>query len=662
MDREVVAFPRRDRVVLALLASEDVGPGGVGRLTVVAEDGARFAIPADQVIARFPGVLAGVADGPAATVLAALRAAVERRIDWEEVHGRLEPGATLTFDQVAAAVGAGPGADAPSARLGVALALAGSDPWFRRNGVTWSVTSREAALARLAAADAAHRVVREDAAFLAWWPRRASSPPPADAAGAIEAVRGYALRGEAPAAERGRALAARVDLHEPDQATEALVAVGLLADDVNPAPWRAGLADAIPLGASDEARRLAAVPASHEGREDLSGLFAVAVDDEETTEVDDAVSVRRAAAGVEVLVHISDGAAAVPMGGPLDDAARARVSSLYAPDGAVAMLPPELVSGRASLEAGVDREAVTAAFVVREDGSVQSARFFRSVVRVTRRLTYDATHDPASLAATPEDAALLVAAARALRDARVRGGALVTGLPSLKIRADGGVPRIELRHQDTPGDAVVGEAAVLYNAEVGKLLAARDVAALFRTQDAARSGPPATSSPLWPVLVRRRFAPTHLRTEPMRHHGVGHDAYAQATSPLRRYADLVNQRQLVAVLRGEAPPYRPADLETLATHVSERERTVRRASSDREAYWIARWVQAQGLTHLDGVLARAPRRGLGSVWVDALLAELPLRPPDGWTAPPDGTRARWRIDRVLPWRGRIELAPPDAAV
>jgi hypothetical protein len=61
---------------------------------------------------------------------------------------------------------------------------------------------------------------------------------------------------------------------------------------------------------------------------------------------------------------------------------------------------------------------------------------------------------------------------------------------------------------------------------------------------------------------------------------------------------------------------------------------------------------------LEGVLARAPRRGFGGVWVEELLQELPLRAPDRWRAPPEGTAARWRIGRISPLRGRIELAPP----
>jgi exoribonuclease-2 len=647
MGHDVIAFPRRDRVVIGAVLAEDVGPDGRARVTVLAEDGARFALPAEQAIVRFQGLLDGLQGTGEVQRLAKLRAGASGTMSWPKTLAAAVPGASLSFDELAALAGA----TDVSARLRVALALGSAEPWLRRNGPVWAVVPREEASAKLAAADAARRAEKEDAAILEWWPRRGSSPAPPAASGAVAALAAFGMAGDLPATSRGRLLAARLDLGDPDQAVEALVACGALPQDTDPSAHRAGLAEPFPAAADEEARRAAAEPVTTAGREDLTGLFAVSVDDEETIEVDDALSVRPAEGGVEILVHISDAAAVVARGGALDEALRARCSSLYRPDGPVTMLPLALVLGRASLDLGRVREAVTGFFVVAPDGTVRSSRFARTLVRVARRLTYEQTSDPAVLAADPASAAALVAAAAALREARIRGGATVTNLPSLKVRAEGGVPSVERRVQDTPGDTVVAESAVLFNAEAGKLFAARDAAALFRVQDPPRLPDPRADDPLRPLLVRRRFAPTHLRVEPSRHHGVGCDAYAQCTSPMRRYADLVNQRQLLAVAAGEKAPYLPAELETLAEHVSQRERAVRTAT------WVARDVERRGVREMAGVLSRMPRRGFGGVWVEDLLQELPLRVHDRWRSPPEGTSGTWRVARVAPWRGRIELSP-----
>jgi len=429
-----------------------------------------------------------------------------------------------------------------------------------------------------------------------------------------------------------------------------------MASDVNPAPHRAGLAGAFSNAATKDADSVAASPLDRAGREDFTALHAVAVDDAETTEVDDAVSIRVGPDGVEVLVHISDVAALIPVGSPLDKAAAARGSSLYMPESAVSMLPTPAVA-RLSLEAGVVREAVSGIFRVGDDGALVASRFVRSLVKITRRLTYEQTVDPAALAASADEGRRLVEIAERLRAARREAGAIIVQLESLKVSAHDGVPHLAVRHQTTPGDLVVGELMVLFNREAAKRLAAMDAPAFYRTQEPPRDPAPREDDPLYALRVRRRFAPSNVSIEPGRHHGVGADAYLQATSPIRRLADLVDQRQLVAAVAGEKPPYRHADLERLVGPVLERERAVRIAGDERADYWVARALERRVGGTIDGVLSRTPRRGMGSVWTPSLCRELPLRPTAGWIAPPEGTAGAWRVSRVAPWRGRIELEP-----
>ncbi|MCG3133755.1 MAG: Ribonuclease R [Planctomycetes bacterium] len=667
----LVVFPRKDGTALGAVLPPDPRRTRPGQVHLTDEEGARFGLPEDQVLLRTDAVPQPSHDETLPVWLRRVRRSLHRDVPWEKIHETLPAESEQTPRDLARLSGAADDAAAAAAML----ALCAADPWFRRKGTKWVVVPRETALARAAAARAAHVAAVEDDAFRAWWPKRASVLPPGGMDGAIDAARAFALLGEptprsAPEGDdavlpgdpaRGHALMARFDLGEPDLALEALVAAGLLPEDVNPAPHRAGLGLQMPKSARAEAHRIAAEPCDRGAREDLTALFAVSVDDAETTEVDDALSVRRDGDALELLVHISDAADAVPVGGALDRSALARTSTLYVPDGAVTLFPADLVERRMSLDLGRDRAAVTGVFRIAPDGSVLSARFARTMIRVARRLDYQATRDPSSLAASADDAAALVAVAAALRDARRRAGALVAGMPSLAVWAEDGAPRVEPRHQDTPGDLVVAEAAVLYNAQAGRALAAADAAAFFRTQ-APPKPEPREDDPLRPLLLRKRFAPTHLSTAPARHHGVGADAYAQATSPMRRVADLVNQRQLLAVATGAPRPYDHATLERMGETVSERERAVRRASADREDHWIARWLLPRLGEEVDTILSRAPRRsreggGMGSVWFEPLLRELPFRAPEGWLAPPEGSPLRCRIHRIQPWRSRIELAP-----
>jgi len=652
MTHDVVAVARRERVVLAVVLGETRAADGAGMLALLAEDGARFNFPAAQALVRAGAVPPQQTGEEPPKWLARLRAAATKPVDWRALSAELAEGAATDLDGLAVLAGL----DGDVGRLSVALASGDAEPWFRRDGMKWIVARRADAEAKLARVEAMHLAQAEDAAVRVWWPERAAAPAPDGARGAVDALAEFALRGQTPDTERGRLLAAKLDVPEPDQTLEALVAAGVLPADVNPAPHRAGLVAGFKRAALEEADRVAATPVDRTKREDFTHLHVVAVDDAETTEVDDALSIRDDADGVEILVHISDVAAAFAAGSPLDKAAVARVSSLYMPESSIAMLPAPVVA-RLSLEAGAVREAVTGVFRVGDDGRVTASRFVRSVVNVTRRLTYEQTSDAAVLGGTSDSGRRLAAVAERLRTARREAGAILVSLESLKVTADGGVPHVAVRHQATPGDLVVGEMMVVYNREAARALAAADAPAFYRTQDAPREAEPRADDPLYALRARRRFAASAVSIEPGRHHGVGADQYVQATSPIRRFADLVNQRQLAAVMAGAKPPYHHADLERMVGHLIERERAVRVASDERSDYWIARTFEPRVGGTVAGVLSRLPRRGMGSVWVPSLCRELPLRPPAGWTAPPEGTAGDWRVARVAPWRGRIELEP-----
>ena len=653
MPRDVVVIQRRERVVLAVVAAESRAGDGSGMLTLVAEDGARFQFPAAQALVRAHAVPAEQPGEDTLNWLARIRQAATVSVDWRGLHAQIAEGDAVDADGLAVLSCL----DGDIGRVAVALASEGAEPWFRRDGGRWVAVKRADAEAKLARVEAAQRVRSEDEALCAWWPARGGEPPPEACRGALDAVGEFALCGQTAATERGRVLAATLHMPEPDQALEALVAVGALPADVNPAPHRAGLTAGFRRAAVAEAELAAATPVDRSAREDLTHLHAVAVDDAETTEVDDAISVREGPDGLDVFVHICDVAAFVAVGSALDRAASERGSSLYMPESSISMLPAPLVA-RLSLEEGAAREAVTGVFRIAEDGRVTSARFVQSVVRITKRLTYESSADEATLAATAAEARRLVEAAERLRASRREAGATLVSLESLKVTVDRGAPHLAARHQATPGDLVVGELMVLYTREAARSLAAADAPAFYRTQGAPRDVEPRADDPLYALRARRRFAASAVSIEPGRHHGVGADQYLQATSPIRRFADLVNQRQLVAVLSGAKPAYRHADLERLVGQMIERERKVRVAADERSDYWVARALESRVGTTVPGLLSRAPRRGMGAVWVPSLCRELALRPPDGWIAPAEGTAGEWRIARVAPWRGRIELEPP----
>jgi hypothetical protein len=693
MEERVVVIPRSKSPVLAYVEGTE-NDGAV--LVLRAEDGARFRFPADRVLATYPIVLVGEpiktprSERPTEDLFRSVRHFSPPFRDWLALRSTMEDGEQIEIRDVDTRQRV----QAMCGPVAVALGLAEAAPWFRRRGTTLTAVPMKEALQELFHLHDGEFVAAGDAAVRDWWPRRADGVPdgwqdPAGdvgvrarialerarffeidyepdpdvaAAGALDALVDWALGGDVAGDARGKQLARSLGLpDDPDQLLEQLVDCGVLGGDVEPAPQRAGLAEGFSEEALAEAAEIVDQPIS-EGRADLTHVFTVAVDDADTREVDDALSIRRDGDVVELSVHISDVAASVPVGSALDAAVRDRASSLFLPDRSVLMFPPDVVLGRLSLSEDEERPSLTGVFRLDADGRVLDARFVRSLVRLTRRVTYEETRDPAALGPDAETGRLLVRVAEALRVQRERRGARLLRLPSQKVTVEDGVPKVALRLQDAPGDVAVSEAMVLHNTRAGELLADAGFAALYRGQSSeAPAGRriPEPGDPLYASRIRRTFAPTHTSADPLEHAGLGAPAYAQCTSPMRRYADLVNQRQLAAAAHGEPPPYDRDTIAALAPALHDRERAVRHAADARTQYWVARAVESGRQRTLHGVLSKAPRRGLGSVWVPELCRELPLRAPRGWRAPREGTRADWRVAAVRPFRGRIELAPPE---
>lgn len=494
---------------------------------------------------------------------------------------------------------------------------------------------------------------RQEDALAAWWePRRAlpgglaEAPDDPAAQARLEALRAYALQGDqAPEAAWSRHLARRLGLDGPDAVLAALERGGAVPAHVNEAPHRLGL----PLEFGEPVLAAAAAPAPAPAGEDLRGRFAVAIDDPETREVDDALAAWPEGDDVWVAVHIARLTELVAPDGPLDREALRRATSVYFAEAVVPMLPTAL-GDRASLVAGEDRGAVSLVARITPAGDVAEARFTTSVVRVGARLAYD--EEPRGEAAATLEPA--VRAAAALREARRRRGAVLLSLPQLKMRVGpDGAPQVKSTRVESSSHLAVSELMILFNAQLGRALREASLPALFRTQPKAVR-PPAhdPADPLYAPLCRRGLPPTIVSVEPGPHRMLGVDAYVQGTSPIRRVSDLLAQRQLVAHLAGAPAPYDRAAMERLKGGVEAAEKRAQRAMDDRERYWLVEWF-ARRVEPLHAVVSRVDGRGGLTVYVPEVDRELPLREPS--PPPRPGDRLLVRVARAAPRERSVTL-------
>ncbi|UCH48586.1 MAG: RNB domain-containing ribonuclease [Betaproteobacteria bacterium] len=320
---------------------------------------------------------------------------------------------------------------------------------------------------------------------------------------------------------------------------------------------------------------------------------AFSIDDVTTTEIDDAFSVNELDNGHwQVGVHISAPALGIEEGSALDAEAHKRMSTVYFPGGKITMLP-ESVIDRFTLAEG--RECPVLSMYVEVDSDLQavSTRSAIERVRIARNLHHNvldvefdeqAAQTGSAEFEFGEQLLFLYRFAGKLERAR---GQNENRMPraDYSFYVEDDHVRIEPRKRGSPIDKVVSELMILVNSKWAQLLAESKLPGLFRTQASGK------------VKMSTVAAP---------HEGLGVNQYIWASSPLRRYADLVNQRQLISVLRGAEPAFAPSDenlfeimrsFELAYDAYAEFQRTM-------ERYWCLRWLLQEQVTEITAEVIR----------------------------------------------------------
>lgn len=337
----------------------------------------------------------------------------------------------------------------------------------------------------------------------------------------------------------------------------------------------------------------------------LANVQAFSIDDISTTEIDDAFSVNMLGPDkARVGVHIAAPGLWIRRGSPHDRLARDRLSTVYAPGDKITMLPDELVE-LATLAEG--RTVPCVSIYVEVDtqtgsllGNTYSAVEQVPIVANLRHNHLDELVTPELLDSEQQSGhAQLDGFLPALRVLWRATGLMkmereqVRGQPEKHTRIDfnfyvseDGLVEITPRRRDAPLDLLVAEWMIFVNREWGGLLAQHNVTGIYRIQ---------------PQMGRVRMS-THAAP----HAGLGVPQYAWSTSPLRRYVDLVNQQQLLAVLQGQSPVYMATDADLLSA-VNSFDITYKAYAEfqqSMERYWCLRWIQQKGRKLFDGVVVK----------------------------------------------------------
>ena len=405
----------------------------------------------------------------------------------------------------------------------------------------------------------------------------------------------------------------------------------------------------------EETDKLEAFPEDSE-RLDLTQLEVFSIDDEETMEIDDALSCRTEGDKTIVGIHIADPAYFVPKDTPIDLAAEDRPLSLYLPTTFVPMFPERLSHDLASLVQDKVRPSLTFTVTFDANGEMDDWTICSAKIKVSQRLTYiEADKMMESGTDSVSDALRkLDAISRKLRQFREEDGAVSLNRPEMKIRVRNNQIIVEHIDQETPSHQMVGEFMILANNLAAKYALVHDIPVIYRAQEEP-------SEPVHPIRrydpclfdqMIRRMRRTHLSTYPAPHFGLGLDLYVQVSSPLRRYADLVILRQLSAHFANQPLPYKQEELFSILDNVDSTSSQNKSLEREANKFWMLEYIARNCIGHeFDAIVVR--QEG------NLVLAEIDRLFERGVVYTRDhvkfGERIRVRIKDSSPKNGRLAM-------
>ena len=351
---------------------------------------------------------------------------------------------------------------------------------------------------------------------------------------------------------------------------------------------------------------------------------AYSIDDSQTTEIDDALSVQGLGTGeVVVGIHIAAPALALTPGHAIDQIARQRLSTVYMPGNKITMLPDHVVQTY-TLQEGRDCPAVSLYLRVDESTlDILGSETRVEQVFIAANLRHDMLDDVVTEAWLANPATVLPAGKNIpqmphtqlvflyrLAQHRKAQREVVRGKPenfnrpdynfrvnTLEGQAPKGDEKVEIsqRHRGAPLDLMVAEAMILANSTWGQWLADLGVPGIYRSQASLLPG----------VKVR-------MGTKALPHAGIGVPCYAWSTSPLRRYTDLVNQWQIIACAQhgntaALAAPFKPKDVDlfSIISAFEAAYSSYNGYQSSMERFWTLQYLQQNAVEEVEATVFKS---------------------------------------------------------
>ena len=325
----------------------------------------------------------------------------------------------------------------------------------------------------------------------------------------------------------------------------------------------------------------------------LAYVECFSIDDATTTEIDDAFSLETLANGnTRIGIHIAAPSLGVPVDSVLDGIVLSRLSTVYMPGNKITMLPDGVVKPF-SLDAGETKPALSLYIEVTSDFEIVAHETKLEQIKIADNLRHDAIEPFFNVNTLETDSGhpywtklkWLFTLAEQLEV--TRGKADPNRAPQIDYNfyVTDGIVKIVARERGSPMDKLVAELMIYANSHWGGLLKEAAFAGIYRAQTGGKVFMTSTAEP---------------------HQGLGVAQYAWCTSPLRRAVDLINQRQLIAMLNIESAPYNAEDgkLNVIIRNFDQTYNAYSEFQTRMERYWCLQYLIQEQLTEVTATVWR----------------------------------------------------------
>ncbi len=344
----------------------------------------------------------------------------------------------------------------------------------------------------------------------------------------------------------------------------------------------------------------------------LAKVEVFSIDDENTNEIDDAFSLEKLANGNQrVGVHIAAPALGLPIDSALDKTVLNRLSTVYMPGNKITMLPESIVRPF-SLDEGEIKPVLSLYCEVTPVFEIVSCESSVERIKIAENLRHDTLEPLFNADTLAQDSGhsrwatlkFLHGFAESLEKARGKYDSERAPQIDYNFYVTEGVVSIVARERGSPMDKLVAELMIYANSTWGEMLKDRGFSGIYRAQTDGK---------------------VFMTTEATPHQGLGLSQYAWSTSPLRRAVDLINQRQIIAMLRKDNAPYETSDgrLQTIIRDFELTYQSYNAFQTRMERYWCLQYLLQEKLTEVEATVWRENLVRLDGMFYISKVSSLP---------------------------------------